>query len=391
MNNFEFYSPTRIIFGRNVISRLGPECRRFGRKALFLYGQRSIKDSGLYRQVCKQLSDAGIDYIEHEGVSANPVLSHAEAGIVKAKEAGVDFVLAVGGGSVIDESKGIAAGACADTNLWDFYEKKAVVQAALPIVAVQTLPATSSETNQAGVLTNEETKEKFSIRSGDLVPKIAFLDPELTFTVPAQYTAYACFDIMSHMLEGYFTMSDTFSPVHEGFAEGLVKAVMDSIPRIIANPSDYDARASVMWAGALAWNGITNAGLEGASTPNHMVEHPLSAIYNVPHGAGLSVVMPAWLEYKKKAVVSRIIKFGERILRLQGLSDHNSELEAADTVIAEFRTWIESINCPLTMRQIGIPDPDIKQLSSQAMKLAVLWGIEGYDASSISDIYKLCL
>jgi alcohol dehydrogenase YqhD (iron-dependent ADH family) len=391
MNNFEFYSPTHIIFGRDVISRLGPECRRFGRKALFLYGQRSIKDSGLYSHICKQLSDAGIDYIEHKGVSANPVLSHAEAGIRKAKEAGVDFVLAVGGGSVIDESKGIAAGACSDIKLWDFYEKKSVVQAALPIVAVQTLPATSSETNQAGVLTNEETKEKFSIRSHDLVPKVAFLDPELTFTIPAQYTAYACFDIMSHMLEGYFTMNDTFSPVHEGFAEGLVRAVMDSIPRLIADPADYDARASVMWAGALAWNGITNAGLEGASIPNHMIEHPLSAIYNVPHGAGLCVIMPAWLEYKKEAHVSRIIKFGERILGIQGLSEKNSQLEAADVVIEEFRRWITSINCPLTMKQIGIPDPDIEQLTVHAMKLADLWGVKGYDASSIADIYRLCL
>jgi hypothetical protein len=387
MNNFEFYSPTRVIFGQGVVSRLGEVCGALGKRALLVYGRSSIKESGLYDQVKAQLSLAGVSVAEHGGVIANPVLSHAEEGIRIARKENSDFILAVGGGSVIDESKAIAAGACSETPLWDFYLKKAIIEKALPIVAVQTLPATSSETNQAGVLTNPLTREKFSIRSPHLVPRAAFLDPELTFTVPLSYTSYACFDIMSHLLEGYFTSTDPFAPVQEGFVQGMVRAVMESLERILEDPRDYNARASVMWAGALAWNGLANAGLEGASIPNHMLEHPLSAVYDVPHGAGLAVVMPAWLEMKKSEIQPRILKFGTEILRLPGLSGTSGEAEKVDAVIAAFKTWISSINCPLTLDEAGVKDPDIQELTLQALKLGRLWGVPGYDEKTIRGFY----
>ena len=391
MNNFEFYSPAKVIFGRGVVSRLGEESAEFGKKALFLYGRESIKKSGLYDQILSQCAEAGIALVEHGGVSPNPVLSHAEEGVRKAREAGVDFIIAAGGGSVIDESKAISAGTASDTPVWEFVTRSAVVEKALPIVAVQTLPATSSETNQVGVLTNEKTHEKFSIKSPLLVPAKSFLDPELTFTIPAKYTAYACFDIMSHLLEGYFTMTADFAPVHEGFVEGLAAAVKASLERILKDPKDYDARASVMWAGALAWNGMANAGLEGASIPNHMLEHPLSAVYNVSHGAGLAVVIPAWLEYKKHEIGGRIVKFGEKILGINGLRDIGDEGAAADKVIGEFRTWISSIGCPLTMKEAGVENPDIEELVSQAEKLCGFWGVKGYTAADLESIYRLCI
>jgi len=390
MNNFEFYSPTRVIFGRGVVSRLGEVCGVLGKRAFLVYGRSSIKQSGLYGQVKEQLSKAGVSVVEHGGVTANPVLAHAEEGIRLAKDEKVDFILAVGGGSVIDESKAIAAGACSDTPLWDFYLKKAVIGKALPIVAVQTLPATSSETNQAGVLTNPETREKFSIRSPHLAPRAAFLDPELTFTVPLSYTSYACFDIMSHLLEGYFTATDPFAPVQEGFVEGSVRAVMASLEKIRKDPRDFNARASVMWAGALAWNGLANAGLEGASIPNHMLEHPLSAVYDVPHGAGLSVVMSAWLEMKKREIQPRILKFGTEILRFPGLSRIPRDEDKADAVIETFRAWIVSVDCPLTMAQAGVKDPDVEELTRQALKLGRLWGISGYDEKSVRGLYEAC-
>ncbi|HAK45275.1 MAG TPA: NADH-dependent alcohol dehydrogenase [Spirochaeta sp.] len=391
MFNFDYQSGTKVIFGRGVVDRLGEEAAEIGRKALFVYGRESVKKSGLYDKICSQLKSAGIDWIEHGGVSANPMLSHVQAGVDKARDAGVDFILGAGGGSVIDESKGIAAGAANDADLWDLYSKKAIPSAALPVIAVQTLPATSSETNQAAVATNEATKEKFGLRHPLLVPAKAFLDPELTFTIPLKYTAYACFDMMSHMLEGYFTSTADFAPVHAGFTEGLAKAVKESLERVLENPEDYDARASIMWAGSLAWNGIANAGLEGAKIPCHMFEHPLSGLYNVAHGAGLAVVMPAWLEFKKHEITAKIISFGEKILETKGLADAADEIEAANLVIAEFRSWLKRIGCPGNMTELGVGNPDISKLVKHTRILSGQWNITGYSDEDMAAVYRLCI
>ncbi len=384
MLNFEFYSPTKIIFGRGVVSRLGEEVAEFGKTAMLVYGRDSIKKSGLYQQLLDQLGEKGIRVVEHGGVSANPLLDHALEGIRKARKEGVDFIIGAGGGSVIDESKGIAAGVACDADLWDLYSKKETVDAALPVIAVQTLPATSSETNQAAVLTNIETNEKFGLRSPLIVPAKAFLDPELTFTIPLKYTAYACFDIISHLLEGYFTTTADFAPVHDGFVEGLAGAVKVSLERVLKDPRDYDARASIMWAGSLAWNGLANAGLDGAKIPNHMFEHPLSAVYNAAHGAGLAVVMPAWLDFKKNEIGDRIVKFGEKILGLKGVV-------TPDIVIYEFRLWIKKIGCPLTFGELGIENPDIGELIKQARVLCGMWNIDGYTDEDLETVYRLCM
>ncbi|RKX83666.1 MAG: NADH-dependent alcohol dehydrogenase, partial [Spirochaetes bacterium] len=275
MQNFEFYSPTRVIFGENIVIDLGKITREFGNKALLVFGRNSIMKSGLYSQVISSLKDAGITVEEFSGVKPNPELSHARKGTEKAKMSSAEVIIAVGGGSVIDEAKAIAVGACYSGNLWDLYDRKAVIEKALPVIAVQTLPATSSETNLVSVITNTETNEKFGARSPLIAPKVAFLDPSLTYTLPQKYTAYASFDIMSHMLEGYFTSTDSFAPVQDGFVEGTVRAVMKSLAMVQKDARSKDGRAALMWAGALAWNGLANAGVEGAVIPNHMLEHPL--------------------------------------------------------------------------------------------------------------------
>jgi alcohol dehydrogenase len=390
MKNFEFYSPTNIIFGKNVISRIGEESKAYGKTALLLYGKGSLKQNGLYDLIVKELTKYGIRIVEHPGVQPNPVLPHALEGIRIAKAESVDFIVAAGGGSVIDEAKGIAAGVYAQADLWDYYSKKASVEKALPIVAVQTQPATSSETNAAGVLTNPDRGEKFGIRSPHLIPKLAFLDPLVTFTIPLKYTAYACFDILCHMLEGYFTTTASFSPIQDGFVEGLSKGVMESLDRVLENPEDYDARSSIMWAGALAWNGLANAGLEGAHIPSHMFEHPLSAIYDISHGAGLAVVMPAWLNFMKKKISHRIILFGKNILGIQDL-DSMDKLKACDKVIAEFEDYIRSIGCPLSLEETGILSPDFDELTKQVQTLSVLWNIKGYSDKDIKAVFTLCL
>ena len=390
MTNFEFYSPTKVIFGKGVISGIGEEAAVYGKKALLLYGKESLKTSGLYDLIMDKLTEAGIQVVELGGVEPNPVLPHALKGIELAKKESVDFIVAAGGGSVIDEAKGIAAGMYAEADLWDYYSKKADVKKALPIIAVQTQPATSSETNQVGVLTNPDRGEKFGLRSPLLIPAVAFLDPETTYTIPLQYTAYACFDIMCHMLEGYFTTTGSFSPIQDGFVEGLTKGVMASLKRILNNPEDYEARASIMWAGALAWNGLANSGLDGAKIPNHMFEHPMSAIYNVAHGAGLAVVMPAWLKYKKDEVSSRILQFGDKILEMDGLYDMEKGA-ACDKVIIALEDFIRSIGGPLSFKELGVENPDFDELTKQVRPLSVLWNMEEYTDEDINAVYTLCL
>ncbi|MBI9101885.1 MAG: iron-containing alcohol dehydrogenase [Spirochaetales bacterium] len=391
MTNFEFCTPTKIIFGRGVLSRLGEEASLWGKKALFLYGKGSLKRSGLYDQIKKQLSDAGIEVVEHGGVEPNPLLEHAEAGAEICRRDGVDFILAAGGGSVIDESKAIACGAMNDEPLWDYFSCKAPVKAALPVMAIQTQPATSSDNNPVSVMTNPASGEKFGLRSPFLAPKVSFLDPEITFTIPLAYTSYACFDMVSHLTEGYFNTTATFSPVQDGFTEGLVKAVMASFERVRQDPEDYDGRASLLWAGALNWNGLVNAGLDGAVIPCHMLEHPMSALYNVAHGAGLSIVTPAWLKFKKDDIAPRIIRFGRNILGMEDLNEGDGISASCDRVIEKFETWIRSIGCPLTFTEAGISNPDIDALADQAVKLAGIWNIKNYSKDKIKKVYYSCI
>ncbi len=391
MKNFEFYSPTRVIFGSNILDNLGETAKRFGTKAMFVYGRSSIKKSGLHEKVLTLLKSSGISVTEYSGVKPNPEVAHAKRGVLKAIKSNIEVVIAVGGGSVIDESKAIAAGACYTGDLWDLYTQKAPVKKALPVIAVQTLPATSSETNLVSVLTNTETNEKFGLRSPLIAPKVSFLDPTLTYTIPLKYTAYASFDIMSHLLEGYFTSTDSFAPVQEGFVEGTVRAVMAGFERIQKDPHDWDGRSAIMWAGALAWNGLCNAGVEGAVIPNHMLEHPLSAVYDIAHGAGLAVIFPAWLKYRKESLTKRILLFGERILQINEEITGIPENKACDKIIDRFSSWIHASGAPLSLHEAGIDNPDIPELVKQARTLSKLWNIPGYTDTDLEAIYRSAL
>ena len=391
MKNFEFYSPTRVIFGSNILDSLGETTKKFGTRAMFVYGRGSIKKSGLHEKVLILLKSSGISVTEYSGVKPNPEVAHAKRGVLKAIESNIEVIIAVGGGSVIDESKAIAAGACYAGNLWDLYTQKAPVKKALPIIAVQTLPATSSETNLVSVLTNTETNEKFGLRSPLIAPKVSFLDPAFTYTIPLRYTAYASFDIMSHLLEGYFTSTDSFAPVQDGFIEGTVRAVMAGFERVQKNPHDRDGRSAIMWAGALAWNGLCNAGVEGAVTPNHMLEHPLSAVYDIAHGAGLAVIFPAWLKYKKDSITNRILLFGEKILQMNDEVKGIPENKACDKIIDRFSSWIHASGCPLSLHETGIDSPDIPELVKQARTLSKLWHIPGYTDADLEAIYRSAL
>ncbi|HDQ14030.1 MAG TPA: iron-containing alcohol dehydrogenase [Sediminispirochaeta sp.] len=390
MKNFQLQIPTKVFFGEGVLDKLGAEAAQIGRKALLVYGQGSIKRNGVYDKVTAQLAEAGIETVEHPGVKPNPVLSHAEEGVRLAAEGAADMIVAVGGGSVIDEAKAIALGARNAPPLWDFYTRKRTADDALPIIAVQTVPATSSEMNAASVLTNDGTKEKFSARATSLFPKAAFLDPTVTTGIPLRYTAYACTDILSHMMEGYFTTTAEWIPIQDGMVEGISRGVIEAMQRLLSDPKDLEARSAVMWAGALAWSGLLNAGVEGAALPNHMIEHPLSAHHDIAHGAGLSIVIPAWLRHMKPHISKRIVRFGRRILGASEQLEGLSEDAQADRVIEMLESWYRRIGTPVTFAEGGIVDPDIEALTEQALKLAEYWGIRGYSAEDVKSIYHLC-
>ena len=387
MKNFVFHNPTKIIFGKETIPSIGPETASLGLKALLVYGEGSIKKNNTYEQVTKSLKDAGVTFFEHGGVQSNPVLSHVHRGIALAKENQVDVIVAVGGGSVLDSAKAIAAGAMVEHDVWKFFLGKKSIRSALPLACVLTLAASGSEMNSGMVITNEETKQKFGFASKHLYPKVSILDPTATFTVPPAYTAYGAVDAIAHVLEYYFTSLEPYTPVQDRFMEGLVLSCIDSCNRVLKNLADYDARADLMWAATLALNGLTGSGLGKVGFPMHMIEHSLSAFYNVAHGAGLSVVIPGWMRYQSKLTPEKFAQFAERIF---GITSGSKEKRAADGIQA-LLTWFVRIKTPTNLTALHIEEKDIPMIADNALALAKIWGMKEYTQGKIEEILKLCV
>jgi hypothetical protein len=393
MQNFVFHNPTKIMFGRNTIPSVGPETLALGQKALLVYGQNSIKENGLYEQVVTALAEAGVTVVEHGGVRSNPLLSHVRQGIAKAQKEEVDVIVAVGGGSVIDTAKAIAAGAVVAHDVWKFFNGKKSIKAALPVLTVLTLAAAGSEMNSGMVITNQDTQEKFGFGHRLLYPKTSILDPEITYTVPPDYTAYGAVDAIAHVLEFYMTTEDIDTPVQARFMEGLIQNAIESCDRCLEDPRDYGGRANLMWTATLALNGLTAAGLGRVGFPMHMIEHSLSALYDVPHGAGLSVVMPGWLQWYLDQDAARITRLGQGILpadEFQKLAGESDVVIAAET-IAFLRTWFSKVKSPVTLTELDIPKEDIPRIAENALGLAKVWRLNQYSQEIIEQILRGCL
>lgn len=387
MKNFVFHNPTKILFGKDTIPKIGSETAVYGKKALMVYGHGSIKKNNVYDQVTESLQEAGVTIIEHSGVQSNPVLSHVHQGIKLAKENRVDTIVAVGGGSVLDSAKAISAGALVDHDVWKFFTGKKSIKDALPLTCVLTLAASGSEMNSGMVVTNEETEQKFGFANKHLYPKVSILDPRATFTVSPQYTAYGAVDAIAHVLEFYFTNQEPYTPVQDHFMEGLVMSCMDSCNRVLQNLEDYDARADLMWAATLALNGLTGSGLGKVGFPMHMIEHSLSALYNVAHGAGLSVVVPGWMIYQAQRTPEKFAQFAERVF---GITSGSMEQKAAEGIQA-LLSWFVKIKTPTSLNALHIPVQDIPKIADNAVALAKVWKMKDYNAEKIEDILKLCV
>lgn len=387
MQNFVFHNPTKILFGRGTITSIGAETRAWGQRCLLVYGRESLKKNGIHAQISAALSEAGVNWIELGGIRSNPLLSDVRRGIALARDHKVEVIVAAGGGSVIDTAKAVAAGTLVDHDVWKFFRGKKSIKAALPVTTVLTLAASGSEMNSGMVITNDTTREKFGIGHRLLHPKTSILDPEATFSVPAHYTAYGAVDAISHVLEFYMTTTDPDTPVQDRLMEGLIENAMAACERCLQNPCDYNGRANLMWTATLSLNGLTAAGLGRVGFPMHLIEHSLSALYDVPHGAGLAVVVLGWLRHHAQSAPDRIATLGNRIFLKNPAS---SDMLDADQTIARFTDWLRHIRAPISLQDLGVPARDIARIAENSQGLANLWRLRPYTPATVTAILNLC-
>ncbi len=359
MDNFTFYTPTDYIFGRGVESQAGEQsARHLGQKVLIVFGQGSVRRSGLLDRIEKSLTDAGVSFVELGGIQPNPIDTPVYEGIEICRREGVTGILAVGGGSAIDTAKAIAAGVLYDGDFWDFYCGKSVIERALPVGVVLTIPAAGSEGSGNSVITKTDGMRKISIRSPyHLRPRFALMDPELTYTLPPFQTACGVADMMAHIMERYFSPTKEVE-ITDRVSEGVLMAIIEEAPKVMANPHDYDARANIMWSGTLAHNGICGTGRVEDWT-SHGLEHELSALYGVTHGAGLAVVFPAWLTYMANEKPAKIAQFAHRVFGVKETADEKTDaLEG----VSRLRRFFKSLGLPTNFKELGIENPDVDTL-----------------------------
>jgi alcohol dehydrogenase YqhD (iron-dependent ADH family) len=364
MENFEYLSPTRIIFGKGTESKAGKEVIRYSSRILLHYGGGSIMKAGLYDRVVKSLREAGVYFAELGGVKPNPRLSLVREGIKMCRENNLDFILAVGGGSVIDSSKAIAAGIKYEGDVWDFYTGNAMPKETLPVGVILTIPAAGSEASKSSVITNEDGWYKRSLNTEINRPRFAIMNPELTFTLPPYQTACGAADIMAHVMERYFTQV-TNVDFTDRLCEATLKTVIGNAAKVLKEPDNYDARAEIMWASTNAHNDLLSTGRIG-DFASHTIEHEMSGIYDVAHGAGLAVIFPAWMKYVYKRNLNRFVQFAVRVWNVEQYFD-DPERTALEG-IHRMEGFFGSIGLPVTLKELGIPDDRLEEMADKSRK-----------------------
>ncbi len=382
MKSFEFQLPTKVIFGRDALKKIPKEVSQIGKKALWVYGKDSIKRYGLYEKIKNLLEKSKIEYIEFGGIKSNPLLSKVLEGVKIAKENKIDFILATGGGSVIDTAKAIACGYYNEEKIWDFYERKAFPDRALPLVTILTIAGTGSELNNISVIVNDETRLKLSMSSPVLFPKITFLNPDLTLTVPPDYTAYGAFDAFSHVFEIFISREYKKECLTEDFMIMLMKNIIKWSVKAVNKPDDYEARANMMWASSLALCGLTKSGIGRYRFIIHAIEHTLSGIYDLPHGLGLAILTLAWL--KKNKEKNMVKRFFEKVFDLTIKKDKSK----LDLGMELFESWLKELRLPLNLKDLKIPKEDLDYLVDKAYQIFTIWKVEEYSKESIKEILE---
>ena len=388
MENFVFQNTTKIIFGKDTEKSAGAEIKKYSNKVLLHYGGQSIKKYGLYERVTKSLADEGIEFVELPGVQPNPVLSMVKEGIELCRKNNIGFILAVGGGSVIDSAKAIAVGVPYENgDVWDFFMGKAKAEAAVSIGVILTITASGSESSVVSVILNEKTQMKKGYHSSLMLPKFAILNPELTYTLPAFQTACGSADIMSHILERYFTQSKNTDLI-DRLCEGALKTVAENTLKAMAKPENYDARAELMWASTLAHNGLLGTG-RIEDWGSHKIAHELGAVYGITHGAAIAVTFPAWMKYVYKQNIGRFKQFAFRVWGVDPCfgEDESIVLEG----IKRFGDFFKEIGLPTTLKELNIGDDKFEEMALKELQWGPIGNFMKLQKEDIINIFKLAM
>lgn len=388
MNNFVYDIPVKVYFGENQLGNLGEELKKYGKRVLLTYGGGSIKKSGLYDKVVTEIKNAGLELFELSGIEPNPRITSVNKGAEICKNEKIDVLLAVGGGSTIDATKFIGAGAFYDGDVWDILTGKAPVTNCLPIVTVLTLAATGSEMDAGGVISNLETKDKIGYMHPMLLPKVSFLDPTNTYTVSPYQTACGAADIMSHIIEVYFNMNQDLYML-DSVAEALMKTVIKYTPIAMKEPENYEARANLMWSSSWAINGFINGGKRQAWTC-HPMEHELSAYYDITHGLGLAILTPRWMEYTlDETTVSKFYQFGCNVFDIDKNMEPMAVAKKSIEMLSDF--FFKTLGLKSTLTEIGIDDANLSIMAEKAANGGLKYAFKPLNAQDVENIFRMCL
>lgn len=388
MNNFTFYSPTEFLFGKNVELQIAELIKKQGgTNVLLVFGGGSIFRSGLLDRIEDILESATISFSRLGGIQPNPIDEKVYQGIELCRKEKIDLILAIGGGSVIDTAKAIAAGVPYQGDFWDFFEGKAIPQSALKVGVVLTIPAAGSEGSGNSVITKVSTLQKLSLRAPELLrPVFSIMNPELTYTLPAYQTAAGVVDMMAHIMERYFSNTEDVE-LTDSLCEATLRTIINEALRVKENPEHYGARANIMWAGTLAHNGLLGVGRE-EDWASHFMEHEISALYGVAHGAGLAVVFPAWMTYAVEHNVGKLVQYA---IKVWNVPEKGNEKEIALQGIEALRSFLKTIGMPTTFAELGIKNPDIDEMVKRLHqnKGAIIGNYIPLNAKETHTIYEL--
>lgn len=387
MINFSFYNETKIIFGRQSFNDLSKEILKWGKKVLLVYGGSSIKKNGVYDKIIEQLNKSQISFVEISGVKPNPRLDLVLEGIDKARKSDVDFILAVGGGSVIDTAKAIAMGVKCEKELWSCFNGAVLENEILPVGVILTIPAAGSESSTTTVITNQEEGLKRAFSTENLRPKFAILNPETTFTLPKKQTIAGAIDIMAHVFERYFTNIKNVD-LTDRLCEGVLKSLIKNIPIVLNDPENYDARAEIMWAGTLAHNGLLGTGRE-EDWASHMIAHEISAQYDITHGFTLSIIFPAWMKYVYKTNINRFVQFANRVWDIE-IDLDNLELTAMKGIL-ETERFFKQLGAPIRLRDLNINDEYFESMSQKCINGGAIGNFAKLQFEDVMKVFNIAL
>lgn len=388
MNGFIYNIPVKVYFGENQLCHLGEELSKFGSRVLLTYGGGSIKKSGLYDQIVAEIEKAGLTLFELSGIEPNPRIESVRTGAQICKDEHIDVLLAVGGGSTIDATKFMAAGACVDHDPWLFLSERAPIEKALPIVTVLTLSATGSEMDNGGVISNPETQDKLGRGAAAMLPKVSFLDPTITYSVSPYQTACGSADMFNHIMEVYFnTEQDLY--MLDCFMEGMMKTIVKYAPIAMKEPDNYEARANLMWTSSWAINGFVDGG-RTQPWSCHPIEHEISAIYDITHGLGLAILAPRWLEYcLDETTLPRYVSYGVNVF---GIDANLEPMEIAHKAIEKTSEFLfDTLSLTSTLGELGIDDTNFKVMAEKAASHGLDHAFKPLSAQDVENIFKMCL